>query len=431
LEGITPYEYLQSIELIPVAKDSAFNYAREIKRLWARRHLIQKCKKIEDELSKKQDLTGEQMVSLVDKHLTETNLQFCQQETQNIFESIIENIEEIGNDPKSVENFGYMGPFESINLTLGSLSYESAMVCVGARTGNGKSSLGFYYNTYVAEKYGLPVLHLDAGEMSVKDLQMRAVCSLSNGRVPLWAIETGEWRKNKAWSQIIREDVWPRVKKINTYYQNISGMDAKEFVSFIKRFYFNKIGRGNHLLIHWDYIKGLESIAKNTQEYQSIGYMIGDLKSLITTEIKSSVWTSVQNNKLGIYNGKDAKSVNDSEESYSLSDRIIQQCTNAFTMRYKLPEEITDEGNMFGNVILKSTKERKLLGKNFQEMLDPVRVMEKDQMGKPYPKYKKNYFNLESSNFFYRDMGSLKDMMVKMGKTPLKTGSGDDNQPAF
>ena len=432
LDGITPYEYLQSIELIPVGKDSCLDFAREIKRLTVRRDLISKCKSLEQDLTKGKDKSASDMIGLVDKELNDINIQYVQQDTQEIFSSLIENIEEKGNNPKDVSTFGFMGPFQSINDTFGSLCYPSAFVTVGARTGNGKSSLGFHYNTFVAEKYNIPVLHLDAGEMTIDDLQMRATCSLSGGRVPLWAIETGEWRKNKELVDIIRGEVWPKAKKIKTYYKNVSGMNPKEFISYIRRFYYNKIGRGNHLLIHWDYIKGLESIGKNTAEHQSIGYMIGDLKSLITTEITASVWTSVQNNKGGVYNGKHSDNVVDNEENLGLSDRILQQSTNAFTMRYKLPDEILKENNLFGNVMLKPLKERKLLGKNFQDMLDFVKVKEKDSYGKDTVKYKKNYFNLDNKSFCYFDKGSLKDMMQQLGKTPLKIKDNDSgNGPDF
>jgi len=420
LDGITPYEYLQSIELIPVAKDSCEDFAKEIKRLSVRRDFIAKCDAVKSDLMRNKDKSVGDMLGLVEKELNDVNIKYVEQDNQEIFSSLIEVIEEKGNNPQDLTTFGLMGPFDSINKTLGSLSYPSAFVTVGARSGNGKSSLGFHYNTFVAEKYEIPVLHLDAGEMTVEDLQMRATASLSNGRVPLNMIETGTWRKNKEFVNIIRGEVWPRVKKIKTYYKNISGMTPKEFVSYIRRFYFSKIGRGNHLLIHWDYIKGLEAVAgKNSQEYQSIGYMVGDLKSLITTEITASVWTSVQNNKQGIYNGLDSSQVVDNENSLSLSDRILQQSTNAFTMRYKLPDEIAKEGNLFGNVMLKSLKERKLLGENFQEMLDYVKVIEKDRDNKQSIKYKKNYFNLESKSFCYFDRGSLKDMMTSLARIPV------------
>jgi hypothetical protein len=159
--------------------------------------------------------------------------------------------------------------------------------------------------------------------------------------------------------------------------------------------------------------------------------MIGDLKSLITTEIDAAVWTSVQNNKMGVYNGKKSDQVIDNEENMGLSDRILQQSTNSFTMRYKLPDEISREGGLFGNVMLKPLKERKLLGKNFQDMLDYVRVVTKGPDGKSTIEYKKNYFNLESKSFCYFDKGSLKDMMVKTARTPLKIEFNADEKLAF
>lgn len=432
LDGITPYEYLQAIELIPVGKDSCLDFAKEVKRLSVRRELVAKCDKLKSELVKEKDKSAGDMLGLVEKELNDVNIKYVQQDSEEIFSSIIEVIEEIGNNPQDISDFGYMGPFQSINDTLGSLSYPSAFVCVGARSANCKSSLGFHYNTFVAEKYSIPVLHLDAGEMTVKDLQMRATASLSGGRVPLNMIETGSWRRNKEMVDILRGDVWPRVKKIQTHYKNISGMTPKEFISYIRRFYFNKIGRGNHLLIHWDYIKGLESVSgKNTQEHQAIGYMVGDLKSLITTEITASLWTSVQNNKGGVYNGKTSDQVVDNEENMGLSDRILQQSTNSFTLRYKLPDEITKEGGAFGNMMLKPLKERKLLGKDFQEMLDFVRVVDKDREGKSKVYHKKNYFNLEHKGFCFFDKGSLKHMMESLGRASVKLKDKDDTTPAF
>ena len=423
LEGISPYEYLQSMEIVPTNEKNVGEFAKELKRHTVRRELVKKCNEALEGLKDSQDKTAGEMIDIVDKTLTDINTTYFQQETEEIFSSLIEVVEERGNNPIDASQIGFMGPFDSINKTIGSLSYPSAFTVVGARTANGKSSLGFFHNTYVAERYEVPVLHLDAGEMTPKDLQMRAVCALSAGRVPLYMVKSGEWRKSKELTDIIRGEIWPRVAKIKTYYQNISKMSPKEFVSFIKRFYYNKVGRNNHLLIHWDYIKGLEAVGKNSSEHQSIGYMIGDLKSLITEQggITASVWTSVQNNKMGIYNGKSASDIVDSEESMSLSDRIIQQATNAFTMRFKIPEEILREGSAFGNVMLKSTKERELLGKNYQDMLTPVKMkLAGSQGAKPVYKMLKNYFNIQSTNFSYFDKGDLRGMVEALGQAPVK-----------
>ena len=426
LEGITPYEYLQSIELIPVAKDSAFNYAREIKRLWARRHFIERCDNVKNQLVKKPDLSGEAMVNLMDKEMSDINVRFCQQETPDIFSSLIEVVEERGNNPIDSEQLGYMGPFQSINKTLGALVFPGSFTVISSRSGGGKSSLGFFYNVFLAEKYGLPILHLDAAEMTIEQLQMRAVCSLAQGRVPLWAVKSGEWRKNKEFSDIIRGEVWPRVKKIKIYFQNIGSFNPQELVSFSKRFYFNKVGRGNHMLIHWDYIKGTESTSQNTSEHQAVGFMVGNMKSLITEDITASVWTSVQANRSGIYTGKSSSELKDSEDSISLSDRIIQQSTNGFMMRYKVPDELKSENNLYGNVKLNPVKERELLGKEYEKMLQPVTIKNGSDI-----RMVKNYFNLDTKNFYYEDRGDLRSMAEGLGWSKVSVPKDSKEHPAF
>lgn len=427
LDGITPYEYLQAVELIPVGEDSCLEFTKEIKRLAVRRELITKSNQVAEELKRGKDKSAEEMIGLVDKTLSDINTKYYQQPVQDIFESLIEIVEERGNNPINTEDLGLMGPFDSINKTLGSIVFPGSFTVISSRSGGGKSSLGFFYNIFLAEKYGLPILHLDAAEMTIEQLQMRAVCSLSNGRVPLWAVKSGEWRKNKEWVDIIRGDVWPRVKKIKIYFQNIGGFSPKEMVSFCKRFYYNKAGRENHLLIHWDYIKGTESVSKNASEHQVIGFMVGDMKTMITDEIKASVWTSVQANRSGIYTGKSSGELRDSEDAISLSDRIIQQSTNGFMMRYKVPDELAYEGNMFGNVKLNPVKERELLGKNYQDMLAPVKIKD----GKDI-RMVKNYFNLDTRNFYYEDKGDLRKMAEMLAKAPVKLKDDDsDQKPAF
>jgi replicative DNA helicase len=415
-DGISILDYLNSIFYSPVNEKECENFAKEIKRLTIRRSLMQNCKKALKELEESADKKASELLEIVDKTLTGIQVNLNNEETEPVFgESFIEAIEERGNNPISVEDFGYMGPFQSINESIGSLVYDGSFVVTASRTGGGKSSLGFFYNTYLAGRYQLPVLHLDTAEMTKEQLQHRAVCSLSKGRVPLWAVKTGEWRKNKEWVDIIRGEIWPQVKNLTMEYKNVGGMTPKEIVSFCRRFYFNKVGRGNHMLIHWDYIKGTEAVGKETKEYQAVGYLVGAMKSLVTEEITGSIWTSVQANRTGIYSGKSKGEIRDSEDSFSLSDRIIQQATQGFLMRYKIPDEIYEEGGQFGNVILKSVKERDLLGKNAEEMLKMVEIKD----GKD-TRLVKNYFNLDSKLFHYEDKGSLREMAQKLGQVRLK-----------
>lgn len=414
LENIELETYVQSLFWRVTDKSNILVLAKELKKLTIRRELIEKCEKARNELVSAGEKPVEEIVSIVDRTLTDITTKYYQSDTTDLFADLIETVEERGNNPINTEDLGYMGPFPSINETLGALVYPGSFTVIGSRSGGGKSSLGFFYNVFLAEKYNLPILHLDSAEMTIEQLQMRAVCALSNGRVPLWAVKSGEWRKSAEWTHIIKNEVWPRVKKIKIYFQNIGSFNAKELVAFIRRFYYGKVGRGNHLLVHWDYIKGSESTNKNNAEYQAIGFMVNDLKTLITDEITGSIWTSVQNNRTGIYTGKSANEIRDSEESFSLSDRILQQSTNSFLMRYKVPEELLFENNAFGNVVLKPVKERELLGRKYEEMLKPVKI----KNGKSF-KMVKNYFNLLSHNFYYSDMGSLRDMVEKLGTAKI------------
>ena len=421
--GVDAYDYFEALKLKSVDEKDALNLTKELKRTTVRRELIDKCSELAKELTKKEAASFEEMTDIVDRGLSSIGTNYFKaDETVLLFEDIEQIVEDLGDNPLDSDDLGYMGPFDSINKTIGSLIYQGAFNVVGSRTGGGKSSLGFFYNCWIAAKHDLPLLHLDTAEMTVEQLRFRAVCCFSEGRVPLWAVKSGEWRKNPEWVRIIREEVWPMVKKIEFHYINIGSMSPKEIVSFCRRFYYNKVGRGRHLLIHWDYIKGTEAVGRNTQEYQSVGYLVGDMKTLVTDDIEASIWTSVQNNRTGITTGKTGAEISDSEGSMSLSDRIIQQSTTGFVMSYKVPDELAEEDNQFGNVKLSPVKTRELLGKSFEKALLPVKL--------PDGRMAKNYFNLNTQTFHYEDKGDLHFMLEKMGNGDVLANSNKGGEKA-
>jgi hypothetical protein len=201
-----------------------------------------------------------------------------------------------------------------------------------------------------------------------------------------------------------------------SHYKNIGTMNPADIIRFIKRFYYNKVGRGNFLIINYDYFKGMASLGRNgAAEHQIIGDFINELKTLITEEIDACIWGGVQNNRSGITtdNPKEKGGPQNTENDgqMGLSDRIIQQATHGFILRYKTPEEIGSEKNRFGNMKLVPVKKRKMTGIRFEELLYPVKL--------PSGRYVNNYFNLESKGFSYRDCGSLKDMMDTLGHTAI------------
>ena len=409
-DGVKPIDYLNGLATIfPINTSKGLDVVKELKKWTVRRELVDKCDEAKAKLVSPQTPQKpiDEIVGIVDKALSDIGTKYYQSETDGLFDDIIEIVEDRGNNPINPEEMGFMGPFASINRTIGSCSYPGAFTVIAARAKAGKSTISFFYNVFLAEKYNLPVLHLDAAEMTKEQLQMRAVCCLSAGRIPLWAVKSGEWRKNKEWVQIIRDDIWPRVKKIKFYYKNIGEMNKDDFVSYILRFYYKNVGRDNHLLINWDYIKGVEAIGKQSQEYQAVGYMVNALKHVITEEIEASVMAGVQTNRSGTVTGKQDKDINDSEDVISLSDRISQMATNLFILRFKTPEMLSQENNNFGNMILKSVLERELLGKHYEELLVPVKM--------PDGRMVKNYFNLQSTNFHYKDLGTLAEMNRRLG----------------
>ncbi len=417
LDGnVTVLDYLEAIKILPIDKKEVVNLVKQLKLITVKRDLANKCDEIKGELLHGKDKSFEEMTSLVESGLTSINTEYySKDETTNICDGLIEEIEERGNNPLNADEMGYMGPFPTWNQSLGSLHNPSDFTLVSARQNCGKSSLGFYVNMCVAEKYNLPVLQIDHSEMTVKQTKARMCAALArdgNSSVPLWAIYSGEWRKNKEWTRLVRDVAWPRVKKLekNIFFISIGNMKPKEIVNFIRRFYFNKIGRDRHLLIHDDYIKGMESLGQHTQEYQSVGYYVNDIKSLITNDIQASLWSSTQSNRSAITKGKKASELNsvDNEGGISLSDRIIHMATTAFMMRKKEPSEIAEEKNLFGNIKMSLVKQREFLGKDYDKFMSLI----KTQGG-----LRENCYYLQSHNFAFEDKGDLRNAMEVLGNT--------------
>ncbi len=424
--GFEVFPYLEGLTNRFVDKGRAAEYARELKRLRVRRDLIVESQATTRKLIEQPNASFEEMTETVEKGLSSINTAYCKEETTQVMgDDLIRTVEHRAANPVKPEDMLYMGPFDSINRTVGpAISSEGgSLALLIARTGSGKSSLSFYWCAYMAERYQLPLLWLDAAEMTVEQLQMRAVCCLSDGRVPLWAIRSGEWDKHKEWRKIVRNEVWPRVKRINMVYRNVGGMSPKDKISFIRRHYHNKVGKDNFLLIGDDYIKGVEAMASTrVAEWQSAGYYIGDVKTLITDEIRAGYWTSLQGNRSAISQGKKASELVDSGEAgASISDRIIQQATVAWFMRFKVPEELARERNLFGNVLLKKAKLREGYGRDYEKIARPIKT--------PGGGWVENHWNLHSQSFHYADKGLYSDALATLGETTVDMATDKAAKP--
>lgn len=424
--GVDTLVYLEGLQRRGrmIEKKDALALAKELKKATVKRQLIAACKKAAIKIESEDSIDG--MVNVVDTTLSAVSTELFRPQTTLMFDGFISDMEERRLNPIDSDKMGYQGPFPSMNSTIGATTFASSFCVVGARTGGQKSALGFYYNTWLVEKYGLVCLHLDCNEMPRKQILDRSAACLSKGQLPLWAIKSGEWGMKEEWVKVWRNEVVPRINKVAPliHYQNIGRMQPKDVVAFIKRFYFKHVGRGNHLLVNLDYIKGASSFrGGRDQEHQVVGDYVDWLKDLITNEITASIWTSVQLNRGGIVTGKKLDDISDSEGNYALSDRIIQQATDGFSMRFKVPEELAREKNLFGNIRLDHHKGRDLVGKQYQAALRPVKT--------PQGKFLKNYYNLNSHGFFFEDKGDLNTMLRTLGHTAidLSTKMGDEQMP--
>lgn len=411
--GIDILIYLDSLERRGrnLKPESAVEFAREIKTASVRRQLMEKCDEAKAKIRDSKSFTD--MAAIVDKTLSSVSTEYYQVNTTLMFDGFIDEMERRRENPVKAEDLGFQGPFPSLNSTLGSITYPGSFVVIGARTGGQKSALGFFYNTYLAEKYKLVCLHLDANEMPRAQLLDRSATCFTRGVMPLWSVKSGEWGQNKEWVKLWREECVPKINRIKDliHYQNIGRMQPREVVAFIRRFYFKHVGRGNHLLINLDYLKGSSQMRSGRdQEHQVVGDYIDELKGLINEEITASIWTSVQQNRGGITSGKKVEDISDSEGNFAVSDRIIQQATDGFSMRFKIPEELGKEKNLFGNIRLEQHKGRDLIGKQFMHALMPVKVGNK---------LVKNYYNLDSHGFHFTDKGDLRSMVASLGYTAV------------
>ncbi len=417
--GVGILDFLEAVKILPIDKKEVTNLVKQLKQTTVKRDLVNICESVKNELIHGKDKSFSEMTSLVESSISGITTSYFKEETTSLLAGLVEEVEERGNNPKKAEDCGYHLPIISLSNTIGGLK-RGDFVTVASRTGGGKSSLGFFMNFCLAEKYDLPVLHLDKAEMTIQSLRARCVVCASLGRIPLHAVYSGEFRLNKEWLRIFREEVTPRIRKVekNIHFINVGGMDAKAITGFVRRYHYNKIGREKHLLIHDDYIKGSQSLSKNTQEYQSVGYYVDDMKSLITNDIEASVWTSVQRNREGIYTGKQGKEIIDSESSFGLSDRILQSSSIGMILRFKVPSELAEEKNLFGNARLSIVKGREYLGRDYEKMILPVKT--------PDGRFVDNYFNLLNRGFYYEDKGDARYMMEVLGNTVDTVNTNQD-----
>lgn len=414
---IPVHEYLEDIKLVPISEKGGLQAFALLKKISVRRELHKAGAAICQAQKNNGEMTLDEILEQSEQIFGGTLAAF-EAQTSQVFEDIFGDverlIEERGNNP--IEYFGIKGPFPRINDIYGSLLRRGNISLIAARQNQGKTQFGQYYMMHAVQNYKLPVLHLDMGEMSKFELQIRAMALLTSGEVPPDMLETGSWRKNPETTKLVR-DTWPAVNSLMNryYYKDVSELTPDQILSVAKRFYWTivkprraPLEDGLEFVMFYDYLKAFENNAagqaKYMQEHQLMGYFMQKIKRLIQNVVPAALWTSLQTNRIGITGNKSSDDIDDTENVFGLSDRIIQQATHGALLRRMTTDELTQEPNC-GNYKLIFQKARHL-GKERDAHVMPVRM--------PDGAYRKNFIYLEGKNFCWKeigDLGTVKDQL--------------------
>ena len=425
-DNLNPADYIKSLALRKVPKGNLIKTAKELKKVSVRRGIYKAAQDMARQMKNvSPETTYHEIIEKADHvYNSRINLYEVGEDSPvNIYDEMEDVIEERGNNP--ISEFGMMGPHPKVNEMYGSILRPGNITVVVARSGVGKTQFCMHYATKVSAQYDVPVLHFDNGEMSKEELIMRQCASISG--VSSHLLESGEWRQ--AGEEVVRKvrETWDKVKNLKFYYYNVGGMDVDSMVNTLKRFYFSKVGRGNRMILSFDYIKTTSESSANKNEWQIVGEMVDKFKKCVQKEILHdglpiiSMITSVQSNRYGITNNRNAQNIVDDESIVSLSDRIIQFCSHMFILRNKTADEIEIEGGGFGTHKFITIKSRHL-GKDVSGALDPVQIGDT---------LRKNFVNLEFKNFNITECGDLRDIARSIDGGANIDTSEPDSLPNF
>lgn len=229
---------------------------------------------------------------------------------------------------------GLPSPFPTWNKITGGGLRNGTVSLIGARPKSGKTTCALAFAKHVAS-IGIPVLVLDT-EMSKDDMLVKLLSNVSS--VPFTDIETGKFSRNVVTKQKV-DKAKNAIKKLPIHYRNIAGKGFSDVLSIARRWLIKEVGVKKGVtkpcLIIYDYFKLQDKgVLEDMQEYQALGYQIGDMTNF-AIEYKIPVLAFVQMNREG-----DAK---ETATAISQSDRLLWLCSSFSLLRRKTREEISND----------------------------------------------------------------------------------------
>jgi len=398
---INIFEYIDSLSFVPVSPEGTVASYQELAKFRVLRDLSQNTDKIKAHIEKNVNEPLEKTISEIDSiYGKPIELLTSQQEEENLFSGLLDLAEERGNNPQ--EEVGYSTPFLEFNRLYGGYRKKNLYV-IASRAKSGKSTFLNHLASEMSKTHNMPVLFLDT-EMSTQETQFRAIAAKTG--VPMWYIESGNWRKNAAMTIKVRK-VLSEISQYKVFHRYVGNKSLDEIKSICRRWRLKNAGRDGKCMIVFDYIKAVEKLSGGQQEYQLMGDKVDTLKQL-SQELDLPIITAVQNNRSGITTNKSVADIIDDESSVGVSDRITWYASCVHILRRRVEEEIVLDTPESGTHKLIELVAR-FQGRDAAGHQDLI----KRQFPDGKVKYIKNFININIENFNVEERGSLKDCIIR------------------
>lgn len=397
-EEVDIFDYIENLFFSNINEKAGIESCKELIKLRIRREICETADRVKEFVVKNGDKKIDDLIACADQIYNEkVDSYTSEHEPLDLYEGIIELIEERGNNP--VEEIGLITPYPEFNAMFGGLRSGNGVYSVISRPKIGKSS----YLLQMAEgvvllNEGCKCLILDT-EMKTEVNRFRAAAAITE--VPMWFLETGNYRKNVELYERVKANLH-KVKKCagKVYHLRVANRPIEEICAIIRRWYYKYVGRGNKGLVVYDYLKLTgEKLTSHWSEYQAIGDKINKINE-IGGDLDIPIWVAMQQNRTA-EDGKDDSS------TAAQSDRLQWFCAFNAIFRRKTFNEISDYGSEFGTHLLKPLAER-FQGRNSKGHLDLVNIGDKK-----HPKYVQNFINYNVENFKITELGTLRDIIEK------------------
>lgn len=408
-DDINIFDYIEVISFAPVTIQSTKDSARELVKLKALRDIEETCDNIKQHIKKSTNQDLDKIITEVDALYGEKISSFdTLKEPEELFFDIYDLIEETGNNPQ--EEIGLLTPYPEFNRIYGGLRGGN-MYAVASRGGEGKTTWLNHLACEMGKMHNIPVLILDT-EMSTKEIKFRTAAGFSG--VPLWYLETGNWRKNPNYVDKVRSYLKNLKTKYKVYHYHVGNKTVDEVCSIIRRWYLSIVGRGKQGIVVYDYLKLTgEKLSTFWAEHQALGEKIDKFKRTCV-EYDFPFLTAIQLNRSGENSGRQSNNVVDDGSAIAQTDRLKWFTTYLGILRRRTEDEMILDTLDSGTHKLIELKAR-FQGREAQGHRDFI-LREFPDGSK---KYVRNFINFNIDNFNVEEKGSLRDSIIRQNSSFL------------